>query len=375
MMTPKKEVPRHRTTVVIAGRLAIGGDAPVTVQTMWKRPLGTADRETVDAVRLLSALGCDLLRFAVPRIDTADRLGELALTVDLPLVADIHFDHRIALRCMDYPVAKVRINPGNIGAAWKVEEVVRKAKDRGIALRVGINAGSLPKRLAAEKDLAVAMFRAAEEELGTLERLGFDQVVFSLKSSDIDDTIRANRLFSERHHNPLHLGLTEAGPLVAGLVRSTSALEALLEDGIGDTIRVSLSDSPESEVAAGREILRVCGLQSPGVRIVSCPTCGRAVFDVKGFVREVQPFLEAQRKTMTVAIMGCPVNGPGEARHADLGITGSSKYAVIFKEGRVLKRVPADRAVEAFKEEVEKFSSPAEPSDREPEQPSGSSSA
>jgi (E)-4-hydroxy-3-methylbut-2-enyl-diphosphate synthase len=309
----------------------------------------------LDEIELLSAFGCDLLRFAVPEMDTADRLGELAHAVKLPLVADIHFDHRIALRCMDYPIAKVRINPGNIGARWKVEEVVRKARDREISLRVGINAGSLPKTLAGEQDLASAMVAAAEEELEILAGLGFEQVVFSLKSSDIVETVRANILFSESHAYPLHLGLTEAGPLVTGIVRSTSTLEALLTRGIGDTIRVSLSDTPESEVLAGREILRICGLQTAGVRIVSCPTCGRAVFDVRGFVKKIYPLLASQTKNMTVAIMGCPVNGPGEARHTDLGITGSSKYAVIFKEGKIVRRVPANQALAAFEEEVEKF--------------------
>jgi (E)-4-hydroxy-3-methylbut-2-enyl-diphosphate synthase len=313
---------------------------------MWKTPLETVDEETVRQVEILSSFGCDILRFAVPEMYTADRLGELADRVKVPLVADIHFDYRIALRCLDRPIAKIRINPGNIGAAWKVQEVVRKAKDRGVAIRVGINAGSLPKSLRGETDSAKAMVLAAEEELSLLDRLDFDDVIFSLKASEIDATIRANTLFAEKYTNPLHLGLTEAGPLVSGIVKSTYAMTFLLREGIGDTIRISLSDSPESELIAGREILRLCGQRKSGIQIVSCPTCGRAVFDVKGFLERLYPFLMKQEKNLTVAIMGCPVNGPQEARHAQLGITGSGKYAVIFKEGKIVRRVPLKMAPE-----------------------------
>jgi (E)-4-hydroxy-3-methylbut-2-enyl-diphosphate synthase len=344
---------RRSTDRVEVGSIGIGGESPISVQTMWKSPLEAATRELARRIESLAGLGCDLLRFAVPDMESAEVLGQIAGVVGMPLVADIHFDYKLALRCLESPVAKIRINPGNIGAPWKVEEVVRKAKDRQAALRVGINSGSLPRKLRGQSDTARAMLYAAEEELAVLERLDFRNVVFSLKSSDIDATVRANRLFSEKYRYPLHLGLTEAGPLVQGIVRSTTAVSEMIKDGIGDTIRISLSDVPENEVLAGREILKSCGVEREGIQIVSCPTCGRTLFDVRDFLEKAYPFLIRQKKNLIVAIMGCPVNGPGEAKHADIGITGSSKYAVIFKKGKIVRRVAAKQALEAFREEIE----------------------
>jgi len=346
---------RRKTKAVRVGDITVGGGASISVQSMWKAPLAAVNDEIIRRVKLLSALGCDILRFSVPNVETADRLGKLAERVSIPLVADIHFDYRIALKCLDWPIAKIRLNPGNIGADWKVREVVQKAKDRGIPIRVGINGGSLPKGLRAEKDRGRAMLHAAEEELSLFDRLDFDDVIFSLKASEIDATVRANTLFSEAYPYPLHLGLTEAGPLVSGIVKSTFTLTTLLRAGIGDTIRISLSDSPENEIVAGREILRITGMRQGGINIVSCPTCGRTDFNVRAFLADIHPFLMEQQKDLTVAIMGCPVNGPEEARHAQLGITGTDKYAVIFKEGKIIKRVPFDKALESFKEEIRRY--------------------
>jgi (E)-4-hydroxy-3-methylbut-2-enyl-diphosphate synthase len=330
------------------------------VQSMWKQPLGAlgsthSPEHTLAGIRGLEQIGCELLRFSVPDLQSAELLGELASRTDLPLVADIHFDHRLALRCLDFPIAKIRINPGNIGRADKVEELVRKAEDKEVALRVGVNAGSLPKRLRREKNVARAMVRAAEEELSLLERLGYDRVIFSLKAADVETTVEANLLFAESHEYPLHIGVTEAGPLVQGTVKNTLAIARLLENGVGDTVRVSLSDSPENEIIAARSILQNLGFRAFGPEVISCPTCGRTAFDVTGFLEKVQPFMRRIHKNITVAIMGCPVNGPGEAKRADLGITGSENQVVIFKKGKIIRRESADHAIEAFKEELEKF--------------------
>jgi len=340
--------------------MRIGGGAPISVQTMWKQPLGApgsaySPEHTLAAIGSLEEIGCELLRFSVPDLQSAEFLGELASRTPLPLVADIHFDHRLALRCLDFPIAKIRINPGNIGRAGKVEELVRKAGDKGVALRIGVNAGSLPKVLRGEKNVARAMVKAAEEELSVLERLGFERVVFSLKAADVETTVRANVLFSKSHDYPLHIGVTEAGPLIQGTVKSTLALSRLLESGVGDTVRVSLSDSPENEIIAARSILQNLGIRSFGPEVISCPTCGRTAFDVTGFLDKVQPYMRRISKNVTVAIMGCPVNGPGEAKRADLGITGSEDHVAIFKKGKIIRRESADHAIEAFKEELEKF--------------------
>jgi (E)-4-hydroxy-3-methylbut-2-enyl-diphosphate synthase len=272
----------------------------------------------------------------------------------MPLSADIHFDYRIALRCLDHPIAKIRLNPGNIGEPWKVEEVVRKARDAGVGLRIGVNAGSLPRELAGRPDQAAAMVEAAEGELGILEKLGFRDVVFSLKSSNVETTIEANLLFSRLHDHPVHLGVTEAGPLVPGIVKNSIGIATLLRQGVGDTIRVSLSASAAEEVWAGNEILRTLGLRSLGVNIVSCPHCGRSSFDVQGFLHDASFLIHHTGKPMTVAVMGCVVNGPSEARHADLGITGAGSMAIIFRHGQTVRQVPFGEAVSAFEEEFAK---------------------
>ncbi len=342
----------------------IGGSWPVSIQTMWKSTLDLSEAGAMDQVlsriRNLSELGCDILRFAVPDLDATESLGRLALASPMPLVADIHFDWRIALRCMDFPIAKVRINPGNIGARWKVEEVVAKARNTGTAIRIGVNAGSLPEDLRGKTDRAAAIVEAAEREVGVFDELGFSNVLVSMKVSDVAETIAANRLFAARHDIPLHLGVTEAGPLIPGIVRNTAALVPLLGEGIGATIRVSLSDTMENEVIAAREILSCAGMRSGGVRIVSCPRCGRAGFDTHEFTRTWAPRLYALKKDIVVAVMGCVVNGPGEARHADLGITGAGDKVVIFRKGEVVRRVTPSEADEAFRQELESFSASQE---------------
>ena len=324
-------------------------------------------------------MGCGLLRFSVPDLDTAETLGALAKLVSMPLVADIHFDHKIALRCMDFPIAKIRINPGNIGGREKVRAVLEKASERGVALRIGVNAGSLPQDLRSKtpcssvssvvKNLAEALVEAAERELAIFDEFGFTNALVSMKASNLADTIKANRLLAERSDVPLHIGVTEAGPLVAGVARSSAALVPLLAQGIGDTLRVSLSDSVENEVIAAREILgaaaeiaainggpdaetRVSRLKRGGVTIISCPRCGRHGFDTHGFCGRWLTRLYALNRTITIAIMGCEVNGPEEARHADIGITGAGDKVLIFRRGVIVRTVTQAEADAAFEEEL-----------------------
>jgi (E)-4-hydroxy-3-methylbut-2-enyl-diphosphate synthase len=340
---------------VKAGPVRIGGDAPISVQTMWKEPLAAGNLAAVKGdLDALADAGCDLVRFAVPDMDSADLLGELARSTRMPLVADIHFDYRIALRCLDSPVAKIRVNPGTIGDAWKVEEVVRKAADSGAALRIGVNGGSLPPKFSQGKTLAQSMVEAAESELDILEKLHFHDVAFSLKSSDVHATVDANLLFAQRHDYPLHLGVTEAGPLVPGIVKSSIGISALLGEGVGDTIRVSLSASSMDEVWAGNEILRTLGLRAAGVNLVSCPRCGRSSFDVHGFLHDASFLTHYKGRPLTIAVMGCVVNGPAEARHADIGITGAGSTAIIFRHGKIVRRVSFAEALSSFKEEFAK---------------------
>ncbi len=334
----------------------MGGDNPVIIQTMWDKPLTRDLAEEREALEKMAAMGCGLVRFAAPSRDGAEQLGRLAEQTSMPLVADIHFDYRIALKCMDYPLAKIRINPGNIGESWKTEEVIRKAADRGVALRVGANEGSLPRELRGAQNRAAAMVEAAAEQLNILEKLNFRNAVVSLKSSDVEICRQANRIFAGQYDYPLHLGVTEAGPLIPSLVKSTLALGDLLREGIGDTIRISISDSPFREIMAARELLANLGMGSrPHVNIVSCPKCGRTTFDTHKFTEEIESYLYSINKNLTVAVMGCVVNGPGEAQHADLGITGMGDKIALFHKGEIIGRAPLCEAKEAFLKELEKL--------------------
>jgi (E)-4-hydroxy-3-methylbut-2-enyl-diphosphate synthase len=354
---------------------------------MWKDRLsfagirGEAGAALVRRVERLARMGCGILRFAVPDLEAAEILGELAARGSpVPFCADIHFDHKIALRCLDFPIAKLRINPGNIGGPDRVRGVLEKAAGKNIPIRIGVNAGSLPldlrKRLEKEgsdraEARALALVEAAERELAIFRRFGFDNVAVSMKAAGIADTVKANRLFAARFGGasmpPLHVGVTEAGPLVAGTVRNAAALLPLLAEGLADTIRVSLSDTPENEVIAGREILNAARDMAgaagegaarfgrPGVIIVSCPRCGRYGFDSLGFTGRWKERLYALDRNLTVAVMGCAVNGPEEAKHADLGVTGAGNKVLIFARGRIIRTVEAAGADAAFEEELMKM--------------------
>ena len=381
-------MPHISKTIKIGGfdhvnAVTIGGDSLVVIQTMWKDRLSFADLDSAARrIEGLSGMGCGLLRFAVPDMAAAEAVGRLADMVSMPLAADIHFDYKIALRCMDFPIAKIRINPGNIGGREKVRAVLEKAAEKGAAIRIGVNAGSLPQDLRdkfppqssrRDNSVANALVEAAERELAIFNEFGFTNVLVSMKASGIADTIKANRILARRTAAPLHIGVTEAGPLVAGIARSSAALVPLLAEGIGDTLRVSLSDSMENEVIAAREIAGAAAeiaagsftdhlsgeagtaarLQRNGVRVISCPRCGRYGFDTHGFSSRWLPRLYALDRKISVAIMGCEVNGPQEACHADLGITGSGDKVLIFRHGEVVRIVAAAEADEAFARELE----------------------
>ena len=346
-----------QTKVINIKDIKIGDNNPIVIQTMWKDHLTTGDlTDIIHKIDTLAAMGCGLLRFAVPDLGTAEILGELAQTVSMPLVADIHFDYKIALRCMDFPIAKIRINPGNIGGKDKTATVLEKAGAKSIPIRIGVNAGSLPgdlqERVNTGMRPALALVEAAEREVSIFKEFGFTQYIVSMKASGIADTIEANRIFSERTDAPLHLGVTEAGPLIAGVASRAVALTTLLKEGIGDTIRVSLSDTMENEIIAGREILRASGLKAGGVKIVSCPRCGRHGFDTHGFTNRWLSRLYSLDKDITVAIMGCEVNGPIEAKHADIGITGVGEKVLIFRHGEIVKTISREDADEIFEEEL-----------------------
>ncbi len=350
-------------------RLVIGGSEPISIQTMWKASLLGADLPAIAReLSVLSSLGCDIVRFAVPDMESADALLALAEMTDVPLVADIHFDHKLALRCMDGNISKIRINPGNIGGKDRVRAVVEKARATGTPIRVGVNSGSLPSDLrdrvekaretgySLDTARAEALAEAAFREVALLDELNFDQVIVSMKASSVAETILANETFARSLDVPLHVGVTEAGPIIGGVVKSTLAFHSLLTRGIGSTVRVSLSDTVENEVIAAREILSECGLRAGGVRIVSCPRCGRNGFDVHGFVARWQTELLSLQKNITVAVMGCVVNGPGEGKHADIGITGVGDEVIIFKRGKTVRTVSVKSGIEAadraFREEL-----------------------
>ncbi len=345
----------------ITKRISIGGDSPISLQTMWKDSINDLDNNKLDnilkQINDLQLLGCDIIRFAVPDIPSAKGLIQIAEQTSIPLVADIHFDYKLALECLKGNVAAIRINPGNIGSFENTQKVVEACKDNGVAIRIGINSGSLPKDLQekiALKEItrSQGLCETAVREAEVFDKLNFNQYVVSMKSSDVTETIECNQFYAKQYNNPLHLGVTEAGPLIGGIVKSSIAFSTLLNQGIGDTIRVSLSSSPENEVIAGLNILKECNKRNNGVKIVSCPRCGRIGFDVHSFIDRWQNKLLSMDKNITVAIMGCVVNGPGEGKHADLGIAGTDKKVVIFKKGQIIRTIDAKDADKVFEEEL-----------------------
>ena len=333
------------TKQVKVGPLLIGGNAPVSVQTMYDIPLSKLEEKFSSRMGVLKAMGCDIIRFSYPDVREHDALCKVVRLCPMPVVADIHFDYKNALDAMDCGVAKIRINPGNIGERWKTEEVVRKALDKGVAIRIGLNSGSLPHE-GREKGTVNLMVDTALEYISWFENLGFYNTVVSLKASDSALSYEAAREFSRRSDYPMHLGVTEAGGVVSSCVKSTWTLGRLLEQGIGGTIRYSITGSIEDEVQAGAELLRTLGLRKGGMRIVSCPMCGRCSFNSQGFLREVEHELLATGKDICVAIMGCQVNGPGEAKGADIAVTGIGNKVYLYMNGEIYKEIDAASARE-----------------------------
>ncbi len=344
---------RRKTRKVKVGNLFIGGDAPITIQSMTNTK--TSDVEaTVKQIHALTEAGCDIVRVAVPDLDAAQAIAKIKSQITIPLVADIHFDYKLALKAMENGVDKIRINPGNIGSRDHVKEVVTLAQSKGIALLIGVNSGSLEKELLQKYGhvTANALVESALGHVRILEDLNFYDTVISIKSSDVGMALKAHQLLAERTDYPLHIGITEAGTLYRGTIKSAVGIGAMLLSGIGDTIRVSLTGDPVEEIKAAREILKACGLYKKGVVFVSCPTCGRTQINLIKIAEEVEKALETCEKPIKVAVMGCVVNGPGEAREADIGIAGGKDSAVIFKKGEILRKVPESQIVEALLEEI-----------------------
>lgn len=349
-------IQRRPTKKIRVGSLHIGGDAPVTVQSMTNTDTRNA-RATIEQIKRLEEAGCDIVRVAVPDAEAAEAVERIKKGTGLPLVADIHFDYRLALACMENGVDKIRLNPGNIGGPDRVRKVVEMAKARGIPIRIGVNSGSVEKEIL-ERYGGVTpegMVESALNHARMLEELDFFDIAFSIKASGVPMTLAAYRLMAERSSYPLHVGVTEAGTVFRGTVKSAVGIGALLAEGIGDTIRVSLTGDPVEEVRAGREILRSLGLEKGGVEFISCPTCGRCRIDLIKTANEIEQRLAGCKKNIKVAIMGCAVNGPGEAREADIGIAGGAGEALLFRKGEIIGKVPQDRLVEVLLAEIEKL--------------------
>lgn len=344
------------TRQIFVGPVPIGGGAPVVIQSMLNTK--TTDVEgSLGQLRKLAAAGCQVARLAVPNMAAARSFGEICKESPLPLVADIHFDYKLAIAAAEGGAAKIRINPGNIGGEDRVKAVVGCCKDRKIPIRIGVNGGSLDQTLLEKygHPTAEALVESAFQHLELLEKQGFYDTCVSMKSSSVPTMVRAARLFREKSEYPLHIGVTETGPVKQGLIKSAMGIGALLLEGIGDTIRVSLTDDPVEEVYAAKDILKAAGLRAEGVNIISCPTCGRTQIDLIGLVNQVDEALKNCKKPITVAVMGCIVNGPGEAREADIGIAGGNGFGMLFEKGVQTQKLPYDELLSALLARIEKM--------------------
>lgn len=345
---------RRKSKEIFIGNVKIGGDAPISVQSMCNTD--TRDiKATSEQIRQLADAGCEIVRLAVLNKDAAASIREIVKHSPVPLVADIHFDYRLAIECLNNGINALRLNPGNIGKRENVEKVVKIAKANKTPIRIGVNAGSLEKDLL-EKDLPLSekMVISALKHIEILEDFDFDLIKVSLKSSDVLTTIEAYRSIAAKVPYPLHLGVTEAGTLRSGLIKSSVGLGTLLAEGIGDTIRVSLTENPVEEVSAGFDILKSLGLRERGVNFVSCPTCGRTQIDLISLAKKVEERFKDLNAPITIATMGCAVNGPGEARHADFGVAGGIGEGYIFKKGEIIARVPENQILEKLEEIIRK---------------------
>ncbi len=347
---------KKTTRQIHIGPVAVGGDAPCSVQSMCSTD--TRDvAATLDQITGLAGVGCEIVRCAVPDIDAAVALGQIKKQSLIPVIADIHFDYKLALRVLEGGIDGLRLNPGNIGDKWKVAEVVKSASERRVPIRIGVNAGSLEKELLERygHPTAEAMVESALGHIHILEELNYQEIKVSLKASDVLKTVSAYRLLSDRVDYPMHIGITEAGTIFSGTIKSSVGLGILLADGIGDTMRVSLTGDVLDEVRVGYEILKSLGLRQRGVNFVSCPTCGRCQINLIKVAEDVERRLQGIDKRITVAVMGCAVNGPGEAREADVGIAGGKGEGLLFRHGEIVRKVPEDQLAEALIEEINKL--------------------
>ena len=347
---------RKLTRKIMVGGVPVGGGAPVSIQSMLNTRTTDVDG-CLAQIRALAAAGCEIARLAVPDMEAAEAFGAICAASPLPLVADIHFDYRLAIRAAENGAAKIRINPGNIGGEDRVRAVVEACGARGIPIRIGVNGGSLEPRLLEKygRPTPEALVESAFGHIALLEKYDFHDICVSMKSSSVPLMIEAYRLFSERSDYPLHIGVTETGTARMGTIKSAMGIGALLCQGIGDTMRVSLTSDPVQEVLTAKDILKAAGLRKTGVNIVACPTCGRTRIDLIGLANQVEQALAACEKPITVAVMGCVVNGPGEAREADIGIAGGDGCGILFVRGKQLKKLPYDELLPTLLEYIEKL--------------------
>ena len=344
---------RDHTKVVKIGDCAIGGGNPIKIQSMTNTK--TEDvQATVAQIRRLEAAGCEIIRCTVPTIEAAKAVAEIKKQISIPLVADIHFDYRMAIAAIENGADKIRINPGNIGGADRVRAVVDAARERNVPIRVGVNSGSLEKELVAKYHgvTAEGLVESALDQVHMIEEQGYDNLVISIKSSDVMMCVRAHELIAEKTNYPLHVGITEAGTLLSGNIKSAIGLGLILSQGIGDTIRVSLTGDPAEEIKSAKLILRTLGLRKGGIEVVSCPTCGRTSIDLIGLANQVENMVADIPLDIKVAVMGCVVNGPGEAREADIGIAGGKGEGLLIKKGEVVKKLPESELLGALREEL-----------------------
>ena len=347
---------RRKTKKVTLGNISIGGDSSITVQSMLNTPSTDIEGSVRQSIELEKA-GCEIIRLAIPDEDAVQLIPAIKKEVSVPLVADIHFNYRLALEAAAAGIDKIRINPGNIGSDDRVKLVADECRRRNIPIRIGVNSGSLEKHILEKygKPTPEALCDSALYHASLLEKFDFDNIVLSMKSSNVEFMVKAYELAAERTDYPLHLGVTEAGTERMGIIKSSMGIGSLLMRGIGDTIRVSLTDSPVKEVYAAKDILKALGLNKDGVKFISCPTCGRTRIDLIGLAAKAEELLRDCKKNITVAIMGCIVNGPGEAREADIGIAGGDGAGLIFKKGEIIKKVPEEELLSELMKEIEKM--------------------
>ena len=346
-----------KTREIHIGNKVIGGGNPILIQSMTNTK--TEDvKGTVAQINALASAGCDIIRCAVPTMEAATALKEIKQSISIPLVADIHFDYKLAIAAMENGADKIRINPGNIGSVERVQAVVDVAKEKNIPIRVGVNSGSLEKNLVEKYNGVTAdgIVESALDKVQLIESMGYDNLVISIKSSDVLMCVKAHELISQKTNYPLHVGITEAGTLISGNIKSSIGLGLILSQGIGDTIRVSLTGDPLEEIKSAKLILKTLGLRKGGIEVVSCPTCGRTKIDLIGLANQVETMVSGYPLDIKVAVMGCVVNGPGEAKEADIGIAGGIGEGLIIKHGEVYKKVPEDELLSALKYELDNWS-------------------